>query len=212
MVLRAHLLFRYIWVLLPVLVVAGCEQKPVTENRTEIALFLIRDTVPEDTLEFNNKDLKLVNGIFYFKITAYSGYLKECYPDGSSKAVSGFLKGMQHGKSMSFYAGGQLRDLRMYQQNKAYGRHVGYWENGNLKFAYFYENDKREGLSKQWYENGNPYAFLTFKNDREDGMQRAWRLNGKPYINYEVKDGFRYGLQKSNVCKTLINEKLKTSL
>ena len=41
-------------------------------------------------------------------------------------------------------------------------------------------------------------------------MQQAWRENGKPYINYEAKDGFRYGLQKSNLCYTLIDEKLKT--
>jgi hypothetical protein len=40
-------------------------------------------------------------------------------------------------------------------------------------------------------------------------MQKAWRENGKPFINYEVKDGVRYGLQKSALCYTLKNEKMK---
>jgi hypothetical protein len=40
-------------------------------------------------------------------------------------------------------------------------------------------------------------------------MQNAWRENGKPYINYEARDGRRYGLQKSNLCYTLKDQKLK---
>jgi hypothetical protein len=40
-------------------------------------------------------------------------------------------------------------------------------------------------------------------------MQKAWRENGKPFINYEVKDGVRYGLQKSALCYTLKNEKIE---
>ena len=78
-----------------------------------------------------------------------------------------------------------------------------------MKFDFMYINDKREGYNKQWYKTGKPYAFLNFKNDREDGMQQAWRENGKPYINYEAKDGYRYGMQKSALCYTLLDEKLK---
>ena len=41
-------------------------------------------------------------------------------------------------------------------------------------------------------------------------MQKGWRENGKVFINYEAKDGVRYGLQKSNLCYTLIDQKIKT--
>ena len=77
------------------------------------------------------------------------------------------------------------------------------------KFDFIYINDKREGIQKQWYESGSQYYELSFTNDQENGMQKAWRENGKPFINYEVKDGVRYGLQKSALCYTLKNEKIK---
>ena len=50
---------------------------------------------------------------------------------------------------------------------------------------------------------------MNFKDDGEYGMQQAWRENGKVFINYEAKDGYRYGLQKSNLCYTLEKEKFK---
>jgi antitoxin component YwqK of YwqJK toxin-antitoxin module len=78
-----------------------------------------------------------------------------------------------------------------------------------MKFDFSYFNDKREGMQKQWYESGSEYCALNFSNDRENGMQKAWRENGNPYINYEVKDGVRYGLQKSALCYTLKDQKLK---
>jgi antitoxin component YwqK of YwqJK toxin-antitoxin module len=96
-----------------------------------------------------------------------------------------------------------LETERNYKDGIGYGRHFGYWQNGNKKFDFIYINDKREGIQKQWYESGSQYYELSFTNDQENGMQKAWRENGKPFINYEVKDGVRYGLQKSALCYTL---------
>ena len=95
--------------------------------------------------------------------------------------------------------------MRSYRANLSYGRHVGYWDNGNIKFDFTYVDDKREGLQRQWYRSGAPYVALNFHDDKEDGMQQAWRENGKLYINYEARDGFRYGLQKSSLCYTLVD-------
>lgn len=185
-----------------------------TQAKKEEALLspsLVKDTVsiPPDTVLASSPNLVLDNGTYYYNKQLFSGYVKGLYPNGKTHFIGGCHLGMQHGRSVSYYPNGKLKDLRAYRSNKSYGIQVGYWENGNQRFVFTYVDDKREGIQKQWYESGRPYAFLTFANDREFGMQQAWRENGKAYINYEVRDGIRYGLQKSALCYTLEKEKFK---
>lgn len=187
----------------------SCNNK-MNEGVISTFSFLVDTTmIPCDTIFTTTLNLNLNNGLYYLNNAPYSGYIKSNYENGGTKTIEGFLNGMQHGKSISFYADGKLRDCRMYKENKSFGKHYGYWENGNMKFEFFYLNDKREGSNKQWYHSGQPYTFLNFKDDKEEGMQQAWRENGKPYINYEAKDGIRYGLQKSGLCYTLYNQKIR---
>jgi antitoxin component YwqK of YwqJK toxin-antitoxin module len=178
---------------------------------TSSSFFVDTTLIPKDTVLSTAPNLKLNNGLYYLNNLPFSGCIKELYENKTASLISSYLKGMQHGASFSYYPNGQLRFSRMYKENKSCGKHIGYWENGTQKFEFYYLDDKREGVNKQWYQSGKPYAFLNFKDDKEDGMQQAWRENGKPYINYEVKDGFRYGLQKSGLCYTLIDEKMKTA-
>jgi antitoxin component YwqK of YwqJK toxin-antitoxin module len=189
----------------------SCNSKRTAkEEVVTISSFYVDTTaIPNDTVFAASKDLVVNNRIYYLKGKPFSGYLKDTYENNATKLVYGYLDGMQHGKSISYYSDGRLRDCRMYKENKSFGKHYGFWENGNMKFEYYYLDDRREGSNKQWYQSGKPYAFLNFKNDREAGMQQAWRENGKAYINYEAKDGFRYGLQKSGLCYTMENEKFK---
>lgn len=213
MVQKALLLNNISIALLLSLFAISCNsKKTVKEEVVATSSFYVDTTaIPNDTVFAASKDLVLNNGMYYLKGKPFSGYLKETYENNATRLVYGYLNGMQHGRSISYYSNGQLRDSRMYAANKSFGKHYGYWENGNMKFEYYYRNDKREGSNKQWYQSGKPYAFLNFKDDRESGMQQVWRENGKPYINYEAKDGFRYGLQKSGLCYTLENEKFKIS-
>ncbi|MGA9637162.1 toxin-antitoxin system YwqK family antitoxin [Flavobacterium sp.] len=212
MVLKEHLLFKFISWLFFATVIIGCKKTTEEEVVRASSLVVPTSEIPKDTISSNDENIKLDNGIVSYNNKIFSGFVKEMYNPTQVKAVFSFLKGQQHGITTSYYLDGKLKDSRSYKAGKSYGRHYGFWENGHQKFDFIYHNDKREGLQKQWYETGSPYCFLMFKNDREDGMQQAWRLNGKPYINYEVKDGHRYGLQKSNLCYTLRDEKLQSTL
>jgi antitoxin component YwqK of YwqJK toxin-antitoxin module len=167
--------------------------------------------IPKDTILSSAPNLKLDNGLYYLNNTLFSGYRKELYENKKLGLIGSYLNGMQHGITITYFENGMLKDSRAYKLNRSFGKHYGYWENGYQKFEFYYLNDKREGANKQWYVSGKPYSFLNFKDDKEDGLQQAWRENGKPYINYEAKDGFRYGLQKSGLCYTLADEKLKTA-
>jgi antitoxin component YwqK of YwqJK toxin-antitoxin module len=183
--------------------------KSKEEEIISSSFFVDTSLIPKDTVL--SEKIKLVNGICYLNSMPFSGYRIEWYPNKNLSRVAGYLNGMQHGITRTYFEDGRLRDSRAYKLNKSFGKHFGYWPNGNPKFEFYYLNDKREGTNKQWYYSGQPYAFLNFKDDKENGLQQAWRENGKPYINYEAKQGFRYGLQKSGLCYTLIDEKLKTT-
>ncbi|MBE0390327.1 hypothetical protein BJQ96_00147 [Flavobacterium sp. PL0002] len=209
MVQKEHLLLKIVSLIL-IVTCSSCYNKSAKEEVVIPSSFVVNTTmIPIDTILSTNKDLKLDNGIVYLSNTVYSGYIQQMYENDQIKDVFSYYKGKQEGASLTYFPNGKLKDSRSYKAGKSYGRHYGYWSNGNLKYDFVYNNDKREGLQKQWYESGGKYSFLTFKNDTEDGMQKAWRENGKPYINYQAKDGHRYGLQKSNLCYTLLDGKLK---
>ena len=188
---------------------AGCTNKPTQEVSEKAFPSVDVSCIPNDTIQETNPALTLENGMYYVYNRPFAGFVRSQYGTGQVKSIGSYLAGKQHGTTRTFYADGQLRDERHYRDNFSYGRQVGFWQNGHQKFDFVYYDDKREGLQKQWYETGEPYAFLTYANDQESGMQKAWRQNGKLYINYEVKDGIRYGLQKSALCYTLRDEKFK---
>jgi len=179
----------------------GCSQPK--DQKVDLSL------IPNDTIVLNNAKLKLQNGVYYQGSKPYSGFIKEEYATGTLKSIGSYFQGKQHGLTKTFFPNAKLETERNYKDGIGYGRHFGYWQNGNKKFDFIYINDKREGIQKQWYESGSQYYALSFTNDQENGKQKAWRENGKPFINYEVKDGVRYGLQKSALCYTLKNQKMK---
>jgi antitoxin component YwqK of YwqJK toxin-antitoxin module len=201
---KAHSLFKIIFALI---FLANCQNHKEKEQKS-FSLLVDTSIIPKDTIQLDDKNLKLDNGVYFLNTKLFSGYIKEIYHN-QIVSVGSYWNGKQEGITKTFFPIGKLKDCRSYKDGKAFGRHYGYWANGKMKFDFIYVNEKREGLQKQWYESGTPYAFLTFKDDREDGMQKAWRENGKPYINYEAKDGFRYGLQKSALCYSLRNGKIQ---
>ena len=186
----------------------GCSQQKDFKNINIIEKVDV-SVIPNDTIFQNDSSLKLQNGVYYRKNKPYSGFIKDVYESDTIKYVGSYFNGNQHGTTKTFFPNGKLETLRNYRNGLAYGQHLGYWQNGNKKFDFIYFDDKREGKQKQWYESGSQYCELCYSNDQENGMQKAWRENGKLYINYEVKDGIRYGLQKSALCYTLKNEQLK---
>jgi antitoxin component YwqK of YwqJK toxin-antitoxin module len=203
---KEHSLSKFV-ILIICFITFGCN--PKDKNANTIFEKVDVSQIPNITIFENDAKLNPQNGVYYFNNKPFSGYIKSNYNFDSLKSTASYFQGKQHGITQTFFSNGKLETERNYKNGIGYGRHFGYWENGNMKFDFTYYDDKREGIQKQWYESGSKYYELSFSGDRENGMQKAWRENGKPYINYEVKDGVRYGLQKSALCYTLKNEQLK---
>jgi antitoxin component YwqK of YwqJK toxin-antitoxin module len=166
-------------------------------------------SIPADTIDTEDNMLQVVNGVCYHRCAPFSGTVREKFANGNVRSLVSYRHGTLYGRSVTYYSNGKKAQERYYSDNKCNGRHRGWWENGKPKFDFFYNMDKRDGEFCQWYRSGQPYTRLHFQNDRETGMQQAWRENGKLYLNYEAKNGFRYGLQKSMLCYTLTEEKIK---
>jgi len=186
----------------------GCSH-PDTKKAVNVFEQINVSQIPNITTSKTDTTLKLQNGVYYYVDSPFSGFIVEKYNSDTLKSMGSYFQGRQHGISKTYFENGKLETERSYKNGIGYGRHFGYWDNGNMKFDFLYINDKREGVQKQWYESGNQYCELNFTDDQESGMQKAWRENGKLYINYEVKNGVRYGLQKSALCYTLNDEKIK---
>lgn len=210
MVLKEHM-FNKLLIFICSTLIISCNKNE--NNVVEIRQIVIENVdvskVPNYTVVKNDTNLKLSNGIYLYNGKPFSGYINQKFENDSTKYIGSYLDGKQYGVSKTFFPNGMPETERSFRNGKAYGKHIGYWENGNKKFEFIYNDNKREGLQKQWYESGNRYCELNYVDDNENGMQKAWRENGKLYINYQVKNGIRYGLQKSGLCYTLKDQKIK---
>lgn len=207
---KAHMYSKFCALICFTLIISCGKNERALDSSTKIVFEHIDVSQIPNTIVFKNDSaLKLINGVYHIGGKPFSGFIKEHYENETIKRIGSYLSGKQQGITKTFFPNEKLETERSYKNGKAYGKHLGFWENGNQKFEFTYFDDQREGLQKQWYEGGNQYCELIYANDRENGMQKAWRESGKLYINYEVKDGVRYGLQKSGLCYTLINDKLK---
>ncbi|MFP5041731.1 toxin-antitoxin system YwqK family antitoxin [Parasediminibacterium sp. JCM 36343] len=194
-------------------IMCSCNHSSNQNKESVIAKSYLVDTsvIPRDTVFVTDKNVSRVNGLYQYKNNPFSGIIKELYDNGKVKKQLSVYQGMLHGTYRSYYEDGKPWEIRSYKNNLSTGKHYGFWAvSGNRHFEYNYYEEKMEGLQKKWYKSGKPLLFLNYVDDREEGLQQGWRENGKLYLNYVAKDGYRYGLQKSALCYTLRNEKIKS--
>ncbi len=154
-----------------------------------------------DTLAFTNPLLTYENGTYRYGELPFSGVVHRVLKGFAIESYTTVRDGRPHGAYRSFYASGKPYEVRTYQEGLSTGTHTGYWEDsGRKKFEYTYHDEQKEGPQRTWYANGDPAEAYTYHNDRLDGLQQAWRENGSLYRNFIVKNGIRYGLQKSKTC------------
>ena len=190
----------------------GCNYFQPQENTSDTIkdYFVDITCIPHDTVNMSDHRLTCVNNLYFVNGKKFSGILNAFYANGNLKRQYSIYDGKLHGWYKSYFENGKPWEVRSYKNNLSTGKHYGYWaETGNRKFEYTYYEEKMEGSQKKWYKSGKPFLFLQYVNDREDGLQQGWRENGKLYLNYVAKDGYRYGLQKSALCYTLRDEKIK---
>ena len=158
------------------------------------------------TVEENDKQLKLQNGIYYYKDALLSGDIISHYTGGEINEKSSYISGKQEGYSFVWFENGTMQSKRYYVNGEKHGTHYGWYADGSNRFEYNFDNGINSGTSTEWYNSGQIAKKTVYANGNEESV-RAWRDNGKLYINYVVRDGVIYGMNNSHLCYTLKNEK-----
>lgn len=161
---------------------------------------------PSITLEAADTSLHFINGSWFRKNSLFTGTLNDRYPNNSIYHRTVYVEGKEEGWMYGYFPEGTLLEKRYYHQGQKDSVHTGWWPNGKLRFEYHFTAGMYNGDFKEWYADGAKYKLIHYSNGKEV-WGKGWRQNGKIYMNFMVKNGRRYGLENSNLCYTVKNEK-----
>ncbi|WP_299434836.1 hypothetical protein [uncultured Maribacter sp.] len=158
----------------------------------------------EQTIDISNVDLKLRNGVIYYKERAFTGNLVSYYQNNKIASDIQYVEGRKHGYEKKWYATNNLAEERFYTNGIKVGVHRAWWKNRTLKFVYYFNSKGQyHGATKEWYTTGQLYKDFNYINGIESGKQRLWKPSGMIKANYEVINGERFGLIGLKKCKTV---------
>ena len=177
---------RLLLIILPLLLIVGCSQKPVDETtliEKEGVMYLPNSDTPYTGEVFINYDTseKLYQGTYENGLLISHSYLNK---DGSVKEPINYETLV-------------LRDDRLYttDTNEPYwGPVFSLHENGQKKEEVTIKDGKPNGVGTVWYINGNKEYEKTFKDGKEDGLEIGWYINGNKKYEKTIKDGKPDGL------------------
>lgn len=150
--------------------------------------------------------LKLVNGVWYYADSLFSGHVHQFYENGNMQSMQCYYLGREEGWLLTWYMGGQKETQRFFRAGEKDSTHMGWWENGQKRFEYHFKQGAYDGNFKEWYSNGALFRHIEYKGGQEI-RGKGWRETGKLYMSFEVKNGRRYGLMNAQPCYTVKNEK-----
>lgn len=146
-------------------------------------------------------DLQTTKGITYFGQLPFSGIGYEKYDDKNDRKIVYYFNGKKHGKDISWYPDGQVKNTGLLKNGKKVGTHMGFWPNGEIRFEKNYSNEGLyHGKQKQWHLNGVLARVSNYELGKEKGYQKGWRNNGDLRYNYQIIKNKRYGFLGSKIC------------
>lgn len=193
------------YILLLLLCVFGSCKKQRTENTS---LSLGKEIV--NTL-IKKEEIKLdpLKGQWFYNQKPFNGYAVVYDENKSISEKIGFFKGKREGPYFKFFKDGAIKSKGHYIQNKLHGIKLNYFKSGKIYSESNYVNGQRHGLQKVWFLNGQLAKSKNLNKGKEEGSQQAWLENGKIYVNYEAKNGRIFGMNRTNLCYKLKNEKVQ---
>ncbi len=197
---------RLLLIVLPLLLIVGCSQKPVDETtliEKDGVMYLPNSEKPYTGEVFTNYPIgeKLYQGTYEYGLLVQYSYLNK---DGSVKEPVNIETLIDRG--------GNLYDIN--GQKPYTGDIFGLYSNGNKKLSGSLKGGKIDGLTTYWYENGQKSIEGTYKGVDEsmdpikDGLWTEWYENGlkEKEVTYL---GDKKMEEKIFIQYSLFNEKIK---
>ena len=170
---------RLFLIVLPLLLIVGCSQKPVDETtliEKDGVMYLPNSEKPYTGEVFTNYPIgeKLYQGTYEDGLLVQYSYLNK---DGSVKEPVNIETLIDRG--------GNLYDIN--GQKPYTGDIFGLYSNGNKKLSGSLKGGKIDGLTTYWYENGQKKSEGTSKDGEPDGLYTEWYENGQKSIEGTYK-------------------------
>ena len=170
---------RLLLIVLPLLLIVGCSQKPVDETtliEKDGVMYLPNSEKPYTGEVFTNYPIgeKLYQGTYEYGLLVQYSYLNK---DGSVKEPVNIETLIDRG--------GNLYDIN--GQKPYTGDIFGLYSNGNKKLSGSLKGGKIDGLTTYWYENGQKSIEGTSKDGEPDGLYTEWYENGQKSIEGTYK-------------------------
>lgn len=121
------------------------------------------------------------------------GWSIRYYPDGKTEAKNLNQDGVQRSLADWNAQGVQIRQWQWDEQHQKQGEFKEWYDNGQLKELKVYKDDKLNGQVQTWYEDGKPESAIDYVNGAEQGWSRAWKQDGSLNSECQYQAGERLG-------------------
>ena len=155
----------------------------------------------EPSVNFNKSEFTLKAGIMLYKGVPFTGTLIK---KGQNIYHSLYKNGKKHGLETIYYQSGNLNAKRYFKDGNCYSKQVGWWDNSKLRYTYRCNKYGIDGLKLEYFDNGVKRSERYFKDGKEHGKQKFWFSDGKPRTTYIIKNGRRYGIVGTKLCRPSI--------
>jgi len=196
---------RLLLIVLPLLLIVGCSQKPVDETtliEKEGVMYLPNSDTPYTGEVFTNYDTgqKEYQGTYENGLLVSYSYL---HKDGSVKEPvngenlidrGGLLyetNGQKPytGDVFELHKDGSRKYTGLLKGGKKDGLWTDWYRNGQKEEERTYKDGEVDGLWTDWYEDGQKKFEVTYKNGKKDGLGTYWYENGQKSSEGTFKDG-----------------------
>ncbi len=162
-------------------------------------------------LSSSSSEINLFKKIIIYQDSPFSGLVYEMFPSSNDTLWScQYKNGIKDGVWKKYFQSGEIKETRLFKQNKKEGDYLGFYKDGSKNFVFQFKNGEYEGTNKVWAKGGVLVEEANFSAGYENGVQKRWYLNGKIKSNYIIKDNRRYGLLGTKNCVT-VSDSLKKS-
>jgi antitoxin component YwqK of YwqJK toxin-antitoxin module len=178
-----------------------------TIQEKESTISIDEISIPSIEINRDHENVKLKNGILYFKEKPFSGIVNTFYDDENIKSKSAYDQGKKEGFFLGWYRNGAQWFNRSYSKGLKSGIHKGWHQNGVQMFEYHFNNKGiYDGIVKDWFADGTLAKHFNFVEGKEAGSQKMWDLKGKIRANFYTVNTERHGLIGLKKCVSVLHK------
>ena len=125
----------------------------VNSSRLLVFILLFGCFSPGETIRLNSSSpgIDLFKNIILYQDGPFSGLVYELYPSSNDTLWScQYKNGMKDGIWKKYFPGGEIKEMRLFKQNKKEGDYLGFYQDGSKNFVFEFKNGEYNGTNRVW--------------------------------------------------------------